>query len=263
MIFDEEAYGDSELDDDPEFNNDLHYMYHHEQHHHALERESHATGDNLYDDAYTMDYPLGNNTTALEGNLGDRMDTNVTYIAIDTNIWLKHCGRIFKCVRNNAFKILIPLIVFQELRLLRKSAEAIIADAATRSVIIIRELYLTKEILPLRYDGNIASDINETTEFENNSNWRNSVDETILSAVNDHDEIGKNMLRGLNMTITLPTTKQQKVLDTKWAKMFRYCILISDDRNVRLRARTIGLTSFQSKWLFSQLEAIFPAKCID
>lgn len=263
MIFDEEAYVDSELDDDPEFNNDLHYMYHHEQHHHALERESHATGDNLYDDAYTMDYPLGNNTTALEGNLGDRMDTNVTYIAIDTNIWLKHCGRIFKCVRNNAFKILIPLIVFQELRLLRKSAEAIIADAATRSVIIIRELYLTKEILPLRYDGNIASDINETTEFENNSNWRNSVDETILSAVNDHDEIGKNMLRGLNMTITLPTTKQQKVLDTKWAKMFRYCILISDDRNVRLRARTIGLTSFQSKWLFNQLEAIFPAKCID
>lgn len=258
MIFDEEAYVDLELDDDPAFSNNLHYMYHNEQHHHVLERES---ADDLYEDVYTMDYPLGNISNSLEGNLGDRMDTNVTYIAIDTNIWLKHCGRIFKCVRSNAFKILIPLIVFQELRLLRKSAEAIIADAATRSVIIIRELYLTNEIVPLRFDGNVASDINETTEFENNANWRNSVDETILSAVNDHDEIGKNMLRGLNTTITVG--KLQKVLDTKWAKMFRYCILISDDRNVRLRARTIGLTSFQSKWLFGQLEAVYPGKCID
>ncbi|EDK37134.2 hypothetical protein PGUG_01232 [Meyerozyma guilliermondii ATCC 6260] len=212
-----------------------------------------------------MDYPLGNNTTALEGNLGDRMDTNVTYIAIDTNIWLKHCGRIFKCVRNNAFKISIPLIVFQELRSLRKVSGSHYCPmhATPFCHLSFVSFTLPREILPLRYDGNIASDINETTEFENNSNWRNSVDETILSAVNDHDEIGKNMLRGLNMTITSPTTKQQKVLDTKWAKMFRYCILISDDRNVRLRARTIGLTSFQSKWLFSQLEAIFPAKCID
>lgn len=261
MTFDEEAYVDSELDDDPAFNNDLHYMY--RQHpHEGMEHAGHG-GDAMYEDGYVVDYGMGNGASTLEGNLGDRMDTNVTYIAIDTNIWLKHCGRIFKCVRNQVFKILIPLIVFQELRLLRKSAEAIIADAATRSVIIIRELYLTQEIVPLRYDGNVASDINETTEFENNSNWRNSVDETILGAVNDHDEIGKNMLRGLNMTITNGATKQPRVLDTRWAKLFRYCVLISDDRNVRLRARTIGLTSFQSKWLFGQLETVFPEKCID
>lgn len=32
------------------------------------------------------------------GNLGDRMDTSLTYMTLDTNIWLKHCGRIFKCI---------------------------------------------------------------------------------------------------------------------------------------------------------------------
>lgn len=191
------------------------------------------------------------------GDLGDRMDTKLTYVTLDTNIWLKHCGRIFKCVRNGIFKVLIPLIVFQELRSLRKSTEATIADAATRSVIIIRELYSTKEILPLRFDGTLASDINETTEFENNSNWRAGVDETILNAVNEQNDIGKKILRGLNSTIN------SHILDNKASKGFRYCILITDDRNMRLRAKTLGVTSFQSKWLFNQLETAFYNNCID
>lgn len=195
----------------------------------------------------------------IEGDLGDRMDTKLTYITLDTNIWLKHCGRVFKCVRSSIFKILIPLIVFQELRSLRKSTEATIADAATRSVIIIRELYSTKEILPLRFNGTVASDINETTEFENNSNWRAGVDETILNAVYEQNEIGKNIMRGLNTAIN----NNKRILDPKASKNFRYCILITDDRNIRLRAKTLGVTSFQSKWLFNQLETNFYSNCID
>ena len=181
---------------------------------------------------------------------------------MDTNIWLKHCGRIYKCVRNGVIKVLIPLIVFQELRALRKSPEATIADAATRSVIIIRELYLTREVVPLRFDGTVASDINETTEFENNSTWRSNVDETILHAVNEHDEMGKRMMKGLNLRLSSSTREDYKkrdppVLNSRMAKTFKYCILITDDRNMRLRAKTIGLTSFQSKWLFGQLKLYF------
>lgn len=209
----------------------------------------------------------------IEGNFGDRMDTNVTYITLDTNIWLKHCGRVFKCVRDGVFKISVPLIVFQELRALRKSAEATIADAATRSVIIIRELYLTREILPLRFDGTVASDINETTEFENNSNWRGSVDETILNAVNEHDQIGKKLMKGINVTVSKSKIKECRLglmkqdnfvsLSAKAAKLFCYCILVTDDRNMRLRAKTYGLASFQSKWLFSSIDYMFPNKCVD
>ena len=203
-----------------------------------------------------------------EGNFGDKIDSNVTHITLDTNIWLKHCGRIYKCVRNGVIKVLIPLIVFQELRALRKSPEATIADAATRSVIIIRELYLTREVVPLRFDGTVASDINETTEFENNSTWRSNVDETILHAVNEHDEMGKRLMKGLNLRLSSSTREDYKkrdppVLNSRMAKTFKYCILITDDRNMRLRAKTIGLTSFQSKWLFGQLETVFSDRCID
>ncbi|CCG23727.1 hypothetical protein CORT_0E01390 [Candida orthopsilosis Co 90-125] len=279
-------------------------------------------GEMFYNDAFignpTDPLTLGTlNNDDIEGNFGDKIDSNITYVTLDTNIWLKHCGRIFKCVRNGVLKITIPLIVFQELRALRKSAEATIADAATRSVIIIRELYLTREVVPLRFDGTVASDINETIEFENNSNWRSNVDETILHAVNEHDEMGKRLMKGLNMKLSPYTRsspvandesyqyyansinqqqqqpgghyeqysqeggqhnpyghshhnpnfsyfkKDAPILNSRMAKLFKYCILITDDRNMRLRAKTIGLTSFQSKWLFSQLETVFADRCID
>lgn len=227
----------------------------------GLQRNSDTTNiEDFYNVVNNHYLPQMSSETQIEGDLGDLMDTSLTYITLDTNIWLKHCGRIFKSVRSKAFKVLIPLIVFQELRSLRKSAEATIADAATRSVIIIRELYFAREIMPLRFDGTVASDINETTEFENNSKWMSSVDLTMLNVVSEHDEISKKLLKGLNSTIhgSRPTT-----LDSKSAKSFRYCILITDDRNMRLRAKTSGVTSYQSKWLFSQLESAFSDKCID
>lgn len=272
------GYADSEFEDEeneyqqqlqaqamPSRNLRDHQMFHQLQHQQALMDSEVRKYDDFYAaENYVVNADLlpvvGNSEMIIEGDLGDRMDSSVTYITLDTNIWLKHCGRIFKCVRNRVFKVLIPLIVFQELRSLRKSAEATIADAATRSVIIIRELYLAREIVPLRFDGTVASDINETTEFENNSNWMSNVDLTILNVVNEHDEISRKLLKGLHCTINGP---KPVILDSKYAKLFRYCILITDDRNMRLRAKTSGLTSYQSKWLFGQLEEIFPDKCID
>jgi len=251
-----EGYADSEFEDD---------SYDEERQNQQMQYQEYYAQSQQY---YNGLVPEIDDKLIVEGNLGEKMDSNITYITLDTNIWLKHCGRIFKCVRDHVFKVSIPLIVFQELRALRKSAEATIADAATRSVIIIRELYLTREILPLRFDGTVASDINETTEFENNSNWRSSVDETILNAVNEYDEIGKKLMKGLNIPLTNTNVKsryQEKpvVLNVKTSKVFRYCILVTDDRNMRLRAKAIGLTSFQSKWLFTQLETVFPDKCVD
>ncbi|KAL6451743.1 ESL1 EST/SMG-like protein 1 [Candida maltosa Xu316] len=225
-------------------------------------------GNDLYTDSFIgTPTDLGDNED-YEGNFGDKIDSNVTHITLDTNIWLKHCGRIFKCVRNGVIKVSIPLIVFQELRALRKSSEATIADAATRSVIIVRELYLAREIVPLRFDGTVASDINETAEFENNSTWRSNVDETILHSVNEHDEMGKRLMKGLNLRLSSGDDEYSRkveppVLNSRLAKLFKYCILVTDDRNMRLRAKTIGLTSFHSKWLFTQLETVFPDRCID
>lgn len=262
-----EGYADSELDEGSDYDHDISEprgmdgLHNHYNDHHKLGQPNY---NDIYNESYVMNSDvipfLSNNQVNIEGDLGDRIDSALTYITLDTNIWLKHCGRIFKCVRNHVFKVLIPLIVFQELRSLRKSAEATIADAATRSVIIIRELYLGQEIVPLRFDGTVASDINETTEFENNPTWMSNVDLTILNVVNEHDEMSKKLLKGLNTTIN---QNKPLVLDKKAARLFRYCILVTDDRNMRLRAKTTGLVSYQSKWLFGQLDTIFSHKCID
>ncbi|QRG36177.1 hypothetical protein FDK38_000509 [Candidozyma auris] len=240
---------------------DNHHLYHHSQHRSALMSQQRGDVSELYDNSLIMEGDLlpSLKKVVVEGNLGDRMDTSLTYITFDTNIWLKHCGRIFKCAHSGAFKVSIPLIVYQELRSLRKSTEATIADAATRSVIIIRELYASKEIVVLRFDGTITSDLNEVAEFENNPSWLNNVDSTVLNIVTEHDQINKKQLRGLNATLRGTNI----ILDEKMARVFRYCILITDDRNMRLRAKTTGLSSFQSRWLFGQLESISSNMCID
>lgn len=239
---------------------DNHHMYHLLQHQQALMLQQRGISQDFYNGVIDGDLVPSIKKNSVDGDLGDRMDTSLTYITFDTNIWLKHCGRIFKCAHSGAFKVLIPLIVFQELRSLRKSTEATIADAATRSVIIIRELYANKEVVPLRFDGNIASDINEVTEFENNPSWLNNVDLTVLNVVTEHDEINRKLKKGINATLRV---NPPVMLDERMAKVFRYCILITDDRNMRLRAKTTGLSSFQSRWLFGQLESISSNMCID
>lgn len=237
-----------------------HHLYHLLQHQQALMLQQRGASQEFYNGIIEGDLVPSFRKNSVEGDLGDRMDTSLTYITFDTNIWLKHCGRIFKCAHSGAFKVLIPLIVFQELRSLRKSTEATIADAATRSVIIIRELYANKEVVPLRFDGTVASDINEVTEFENNPSWLNNVDLTVLNVVTEHDEINRKTMNGTNAILR---TKPPIMLDEKMAKVFRYCVLITDDRNMRLRAKTTGLSSFQSRWLFGQLESISSNMCID
>lgn len=260
-----EGYADSEFEEDSDLESQRALKNIHDvQQHQILQNSNLLMNEVLYSDSYiSMDFnPSQNRNISIEGDLGDFMDSNVSYISLDTNIWLKHCGRIFKCIRNGVFKIIIPLIVFQELRSLRKSTEITIADAATRSVIIIRELYLNKEILPIRFDGSVASDINETSEFENNTNWRTNVDETILNSVFGYDEISRKLMKGLNTRLS-NLNPNPIILDAKMAKHFKYSILITDDRNMRMRAKSIGLSSFQSKWLFTQLENNFSQMCID
>ena len=115
-----EGYADSEFEDEESEHDHKHHGSF-QQHQHALQqqRQQLVSNDTFYNIMLNPD-PLGMGETQeaerkspIEGNLGDRMDTNITHITLDTNIWLKHCGRIFKCVRNLVFKILIPLIVFQ------------------------------------------------------------------------------------------------------------------------------------------------------
>lgn len=137
----------------------------------------------------------------IKGDIGGLMDTSITFISLDTNVWLKHCGRIFKCVRSRIFKLAIPLTVFQELRSLRKSSDSLVAESATRAVIIARQLYSENVVLATRSDGTTASHINETREFEQNENWRLNSDELILQSIKLNDAFGKSLKLGYGYSV--------------------------------------------------------------
>ncbi|GME69806.1 unnamed protein product [[Candida] boidinii] len=196
--------------------------------------------------------------TVITGNIGPKMDTALTSITLDTNTWLKHCGKIFKCIRSDIFKLSVPLTVFQELRSLRRSQDAVVSDSATRAVIIIRQLFSEKDVLPVRADGTKASSLNETTEFEQNSNWRSNTDQIIIKSVYLNDELGRSILMGNNIRIT-----KDKVLTRDEASIFRYNILITDDRNMTLSSKSIGLATYSSNWLFEKIEEISNGRCIN
>ncbi|CAI8493124.1 unnamed protein product [Pichia kudriavzevii] len=137
----------------------------------------------------------------IRGDIGEFLDSSITFVSLDTNVWLKHCGRIFKCVRSRIFKLAIPLTVFQELRSLRKSNDSLVSESATRAVIIARQLYSENVVLVIRSDGTTASHINETREFEQNENWRLNSDELILQSVRLNDAFGKKLNLGYGYSV--------------------------------------------------------------
>ncbi|VEU21074.1 DEKNAAC101944 [Brettanomyces naardenensis] len=223
--------------------------------------ESHEADDEIEQAAelYSQRGTYQADVLRIPGDLGDKADTSLTFISLDTNTWLKHCGRVFKCVRSDIFRLSVPLTVFQELRSLRRSTDASVADSATRAVIIIRQLYSEKDVLPVRADGSKASSLNETLEFEQNQNWRSNTDEIIMKAIKLNDDLGKSLLLGNNYRIN----KDGTVLSRVQASVFKYNVLITDDRNMSLRAKAIRLTNFSSAWLFDQVEKVSSGRCAD
>ncbi|KAH3662587.1 hypothetical protein OGAPHI_005839 [Ogataea philodendri] len=203
--------------------------------------------------------PYAPTRVSIVGNLGEKMDTAITNISLDTNAWLKHCGKIYKCVRSELFLLSIPLTVFQELRSLRRSADSSVADSATRAVIIVRQLYTDKQVVPIRADGTKASSLNETLEFEQNQNWRNNTDEIIMKAVKLNDDMSKSVLLGLDAAVNSGT----HTLDRLEASVFRYNVLVTDDRNMAIRSKAIGLFTVTSAWLFEQLDKTANGRCTD
>ncbi|CDK28241.1 unnamed protein product [Kuraishia capsulata CBS 1993] len=240
---------DSSLDLEIDENIDLLY---------AADAEADDSDDVKEENEYmcSISHPI---STKLAGDLGERMDTSVTWISLDTNTWLKHCGRLYNCIRNDVFKLSIPLAVFQELRSLRRSQDALVSDSATRAVITVRQLYSEKNIYALRADGTRASNLHETTEFENNSTWRSNTEEIILNAVKKSNEHGRDERTGAGCRIN----KNNKILSADEAATFCYNALVTDDQNMRLRSRVLGMTSYQSKWLFYHVERVAQGRCTD
>jgi hypothetical protein len=172
---------------------------------------------------------------------GIMIGSTLTYFVLDTNLWLKHCGKLFKSLRNEIFKLAVPLVVFQELRSLRCSSEANVSDAATRAVIALRQLAADNLLIPLKMDGTEAPSLNDVTDFENNTSWVHNIDETIIRSTKF---LGDNLLSMHRSRINKDITP------------ISLTVLISEDRAMRLQSRVNKVPAFQGKWFFQVVERL-------
>ena len=113
----------------------------------------------------------------------DEINREITYFVFDATSWLRHFAHIYKLATNEILKFGVCLTTFQELRFLRKSKDENVVEAASRAIITMRQLYAEGKLLPLRFTGNVATDIEEHLEFEEQITWRSHVDEFVIEAV--------------------------------------------------------------------------------
>lgn len=157
------------------------------------------------------------------------------YFVIDATSWLRHFAHIFKLAKNNTLKFAICLTTFQELRYLRGSKDDTVVEAATRSVITIRQLYDEKKIIPMRFTGNIATHVEENLEFEEQITWKTHVDEFVIDAI-----------AKLNQRF-----QAERLTDENKNKGKEFAVLVTDDDNMNQKAKDRMIKTCNTKYLFS------------
>lgn len=194
--------GDDEIDEEIE-DEDEDDEYYYDDDYEEEEIEELQYANQLQNQQHNIAQPSTDLPVAagIEGDLGQNMDTIFTFLSLDTNIWLKYPGRIYKCVKFGIFRLCVPLTIFQELRSLRRSQDMNIADSATRAVLIIRQLYQEVDLLPLRSNGTKANSLNETLEFEKNPEWRIQSDDLIIKSVKLSNSFGREYKLGKNFKV--------------------------------------------------------------
>lgn len=289
------------------------------------------------------------------GNIANDIDASITYVTFDTNSWLKNCGKIYKifksCTLNDSkslkLRIALPLLVYQELRSLRKLEDSYLSDSATRCVITIKNMYndnfnyykknynkkgitsCESSLLLLKMDGGSTHNLNDNSDILEQQQQQaqqgqgvqspilplpmagKSIDDMILTSVlnsakqlkgqyltalqekyknvicdhpylefgNVADPLIKPMrIDGLEYVFDTPIPPPQRLFDAEnrggvqYSKRldsvdiygFKFNILITDNRPLRLKARSMGINSFQNKWLFYNLEKInLENSCLD
>ncbi|CCF59427.1 hypothetical protein KAFR_0H00180 [Kazachstania africana CBS 2517] len=164
----------------------------------------------------------------------DEINRNITYFVFDATSWLRHFAHIYKLSTNNVLNFAVCLTTFQELRFLRKSKDENVVGAAARAIITMRQLYSEGKLLPLRFTGNVATDIEEHLEFEEQITWRSHVDEFVIEAVVK----AQNKFISANESVTL-------------RKGFNHVVLVTDDINMKRKAQEQGIKTFTTHFIFS------------
>ncbi|KAL3230784.1 hypothetical protein RNJ44_01233 [Nakaseomyces bracarensis] len=164
----------------------------------------------------------------------DGLKLEVTNFVLDATSWLRHSAHIYKLATNRFLTFAVCLTTFQELRFLRKSKDENVMEAATRAIIIIRQLYSENKVVPLRFTGNIATHIEEHLEFEEQITWRSHVDEFVI------ESISKAQKRF-----------QHPFIHNDFNTESKYFVLITDDDNMKRKAQEKDIKTFTTRFVFS------------
>ncbi|SMN22305.1 similar to Saccharomyces cerevisiae YIL151C ESL1 Putative protein of unknown function, predicted to contain a PINc domain [Maudiozyma saulgeensis] len=163
----------------------------------------------------------------------DVINKEFTYFVFDATSWLRHFAHIYKLATNNLLRFAVCLTTFQELRFLRKSKDENVVEAAARAIITMRQLYREDKLLPLRFTGNMAADIEEHLEVEEQITWRSHVDEFVIEAVMKAQQKFKE-----HNTIGLSSD-------------FIYVVLVTDDVTMAKKAKDQQVMTFSTHFVFS------------
>ncbi|AET39099.1 uncharacterized protein Ecym_4015 [Eremothecium cymbalariae DBVPG len=178
------------------------------------------------------------------GDLQYFTDTHVTYFVLDATTWLRHFGHVYKLATSNLLKFAICLTTFQELRFLRKSKDESVLEAATRAVITVRQLYYERKLLPLRFTGNVAGHLEEHLEIEEQMTWRSHVDEFVIEAIDK----AQSKFNQLNKDAKASGRESITTIDDG---KFNFIALVTDDINMRNKARAQSIRAFSTKFMFA------------
>lgn len=233
------------------------------------------------------------------GNISQDIDSSISYFTFDTNSWLKNCGKIYKIFKHCTLddkvglklRIALPLVVYQELRSLRKLGDSFLSDSATRCVITIKNLYndhmtyfkqryegqastmLSNHLLLLKPDGKITMNLHDSCEIRDQNLTFKAIDESILGSVsNSAKYVRQNYLMALkekyggelDLDSYLEFDNGAKRINGQDLNNFKFNVLISDTRPLRLKSRLVNVNAYQCKWLFYNLEKInLDGACLD
>ncbi|KAH3681966.1 hypothetical protein WICPIJ_007069 [Wickerhamomyces pijperi] len=198
---------------------------------------------------YNQFFQSGADESLVEDEQSDNSDVNLNeyHIVFDSNIWVKHCGKIYKCLKSKIFSNIIPLIIFQELRSLRNSKDISISECSTRCVITLRQLFNEFAIKAINLKGDYVLNINDLKDFEENNEIfkTNNIDDLIIQSI-----INKNQREF--MSINDPTVVKFRRKPT---------ILITDDKNLRIKCKMLNVDSFSATWFWENMNKISNGKC--
>ncbi|KAL3232536.1 hypothetical protein RNJ44_04452 [Nakaseomyces bracarensis] len=185
-------------------------------------------------------------STKINGDM--RVVYDSTYFIFDATTWLRHFAHIYKLAYSGLLNFVICLTTFQELRFLRRSRDENVMEAATRAVIVIRQLYRLRKVIPLRFNGKIATHIEEHLEFEEQITWRSHVNEFVIEAVVKSQENKTFGTLPQNDSNSVQAPEQSAEQSSKDKVL---SVLVTDDRNMDTKAKERNIRTCSTRFIFS------------